>query len=220
MPKTLEEALVKLAEQTELNTKLQTDAKAAADKAAADLAKATKTIGEKDAVIAQKNDDIVKQRQSYKKLDEMTKEEKATMSDKEIELQQRQEKLEADAEKFRKDQAAAQQKEIDARIAREVSKYAGKDEALAQKIRDNYARIKDAGNAQTDEEVAKVASDAFNMLGVPRPDAVRNAMQGSGGDSTGKEGTTGFAETQQGLDLSKAMNLPTEAPKPADGAAK
>lgn len=213
MPKTLEEALAKLKEQTDLNTKLQTDAKAAADKATADLAKAQKTIGEKDAVIAQKNDDIVKQRQSYKKLDDMTKEEKAAMSDKEIELQQRQEKHESDLAKFQADQKAALKKEVDARIAREVSKYAGKDETLAQKIRDNYARINDAEKAQTDEEVGKIASEAFNMLGVPKPDAMRSVLGGSGGDTTGKESNTGFAETQQGKDMSKLMGLP-EAPAP------
>lgn len=216
MPKTLEEALVKITELTTLNTTLQTDL----GKAKTDLTASTKAVKDKDAIITQKNDDIVKLRNSskdeYKKLEDRTQEEKDKLSEAEIEIIKRQEKLESDTQAFQKLQADAAKKDLDARIDRTVGNLAGKDKDLAQKIRDNYGRIMDSAKASTDEEVAKVASEAFNMLGVPKPDGARGAL-GAGGNGAPDSGAgtdqTGFADSQIGKDLSKLMNLP-EAPKP------
>lgn len=217
MPKTLEEALVKITELTTLNTTLQTDL----GKAKTDLTASTKAVKDKDAIITQKNDDIVKLRNSskdeYKKLEDRTQEEKDKLSEAEIEIIKRQEKLESDTQAFQKLQADAAKKDLDARIDRTVGNLAGKDKELAQKIRDNYGRIMDSAKASTDEEVAKVASEAFNMLGVPKPDGARGALGGGGNGAAdggvGNENNTGFAESQAGKDLSKMMNLP-DAPKP------
>lgn len=202
MPKTLEEAQAEITRLTGVNTTLT-----------ADLTKATKANGEKDAVIEQKNKDIVGLRKSseveYKKLQDMTDEEKGKMSEKEIELQKRQEKLEEDTRLFQESQAESAKKEVDARKERAIAAIAGKDPALKQKILDNYARIADADKATTDEEVAKIAGDAFNMLGVPKPAGVGPVVNGAGGGTVGGDDVTGFADTAAGKSVAQAMGLPT-----------
>lgn len=223
MPKTLEEALAKITELTTLNTTLQTDL----GKAKTDLTTAAKAVKDKDTVIAQKNDDIVKLRQSstdkITKLEDMSKEEREKLSEAEIELKKQTEALDTRLADFEKKQAEATKKEIDARIDRSVKALAGKDEALAAKIKANYERIGDSAKATTDEEVTKVAGEAFNMLGIPKPDAVRSGLNGGNGAADGGTGTDqqGFSESQAGKDLAAAMNL-APPPKPAAdaGAAK
>lgn len=184
-----------------------------ADKIATD-----KLIADKDLLIKQKTEDVVGARSQYKKLSEMTEAEKAEMSAKEIELQTRQEEFDARQKKFEDDQKAFTQKEVDARRERAISKIAGSDVELRAKVGEAFKKIIDHDKAQTDEEIAAVATSAFNMLGVPKPDPVRSAMGGEGGAAAGGEGGgENFADQKAGKDLAAAMNLPVEPPKAADG---
>ncbi len=178
-----------------------------------DTAKAT--IAEKDRIITEKTEQVVGARKEYKKLADMTEAEKEAMSAKEIELQERQEAHEESVAQFQKEQADSLKKEVDARKERAIAKIAGKDPELAQKIRDNYSRILDNDKAQTEEEVAKIVTESFNMTGAPKPDAMRAAIQGSGqGEAGGTGDGTNFAETKEGQELSAALGLPAA---PADG---
>lgn len=171
----------------------------------------------KDGVIEQKNKDLVGLRTSseekYKKLSEMTEAEKASMSEKEIELQKRQEKFDEDMRLFKENQAATQKKEVDARWERAATKIAGGNAELKQKILENKGKIVDSDKAQTDEEIAAVAGSAFNMLGVPKLDGIREAINGGNGDSGVEVKTGEFADTAAGKSLAGAMNLPVETPK-------
>lgn len=190
--------------------------KTTADKATADLATATKTIAEKDVIIQQKTDDVVGARKEYKKLADMSKEEKDAMSAKEIELQERQEAHEASVAAFQKSQAEVLAKEVGSRRTAAITRLAGKDPELAKKIEENFARINGSDKAQTEEEVAKFVGEAFNMTGAPKPDPVRNALGGggngeAGGDTHGEQ----FSETAGGKSLAEAMGLP---PAPVEGA--
>lgn len=190
---------------------------AAAKKAETDLAAANKTIGEKDVLITQKTDDLVKLRnsttQEMKKLSEMTDAEKAAMSEKEIELQKGLEKLAEDTRVFQEGQAASLKKEVDARRARAIAAVAGKDPELVKKVEEAFGKIKDSDKAQTDEEIASVATSAFNMLGVPKPQAVRDAINGGGNGDAGAAIEPGsFANSEAGKSLSQAMGLPPEPP--------
>lgn len=177
---------------------------------------AEKLVAEKDAIISQKNDDLVGQRREFKKLSEMTEAEKSAMSAKEIELQERAEAHEADVKKFREEQAASLKKEVDARRERAITKLAGNDPELKKKIEDNYGRILDNDKAQTEEEIGKVVGDAFNMTGQPKPDPVRAAMQGGGQGEAGAGEAGSFAESKEGKELAGAMGL--VEPKPAEAA--
>lgn len=194
----------------------------AAEKAgrAEDKSTFDKTIGEKDALIEQKTKDAVGARKEYKKLSDMTEAEKAEMSAKEIELQQRQEGFEITQKKFADDQKAFTQKEVDARRERAINRIAGTNAELRTKVSDAFKKIVGHDTAQTDEEIGAIAQSAFNMLGVPKPDPVRGAMNGNGGapDSENSAGTN-FAEQNAGKELAKAMGIPVEAPKAADGGA-
>lgn len=204
------------------------------EKQATDHAAAIKTmetehaaaIAEKDAIITTKTNDVVGARKEYKLLKDMTEAEKASMSEKEIELQERQEAFDARVGAFEKQQQEFAQKEVAARRAEAIRKIAGTDPELTKKIEDNYGRIKDSELAQTPEEVARVVGEAFNMTGQPRPDPVRQAIQGGGNGEAGGGVDGGFAETTEGKSLASAMGLPEvkadgatpPAPAPAPGA--
>lgn len=216
---------------TEEEKKQLADAKAAqktaedalaAEKTAheATKAQATTDLAAKDVIIKEKTEQVVGARREYKKLSEMSEKEKGELSAAELELKERQEKFDTDLKTFQDNQAASLKKEVDARKAAAIAKYAGKDADLAKKIGENFDRIKDSDKAQTEEEIAKVATEAFNMAGVPRPDPVRGAINNGGnGEAGGDSNGQSFAETKAGTDLMAAMGLAT--PKPAaDGGAK
>lgn len=184
-----------------------------------DKTKYDAAIAEKDTLIDQKTRDAIGARKEYKKLSEMSETEKAEMSAKEIELQQRQEDHEKSVKKFEDDQKAFTQKEIDARRERAINKIAGSDPELRTKVSDSFKKIVGHDVAQTDEEIGAIAQSAFNMLGIPKVDPVRGAINGDGGQApNGGTGGTNFAEEKGGIELAKAMGLPVE--KPAEGAAK
>ena len=180
-----------------------------ADKTAHD-----KAITEKDAIITTKTNDLVNQRKSFKKISDMSAEEKEAMTAKEIEMQQRQEDLEKSQEDFKKEQADILKKGVTAKRDAAIKKFAGDDADLIKKITDNFERIKDSGDATTDEEINSIAKESFNMLGVPTPDAVTNAINLSGGGDAGEVAGTGFAESEKGKNLATSLGFTApEAPK-------
>lgn len=188
------------------------DSLAAEKKAREDAETAhAKEIEKKDALIEQKTRDIVGARKEYKKLSDMTEEEKKGMSAKEMELQKRQEEHEAEVAQFKKDQSERDQKEIEARRERAITKIAGKDPELQGKVKGAFSKIVDHDKAQTDEEIEAIATSAFNMLGIPKSDPVRDVMNGGGGGAPdGNGGGSNFADQKAGKDLSAAMGLPVE----------
>lgn len=192
--------------------KLEADLKTATDT----VAERDKTIAEKDAVIDQKNQDIVGARKEYKKLKELTDEERQNLSQKEIELHEAALDLQRRQEDFEKLQTDARQKEVDERRTNAIAKIAGKDAELAKKIEDNFKSIVGHDKAQTEAEISQFVEKAFNMTGQARPDPVREAMNGEG-DAPGTGGGDNFAETSQGKELAGMLGLNQEAPAQAPG---
>lgn len=167
-----------------------------------------KKLAEKDALIEQKTNDVVNARRKYKKLSDMTEEEREAMTEKELELQERQEKVEEEAARIQKEANERIEREVGARRAAAIKKLAGNDEELAKKISDNYGRITDAKNAQTEDEIAQIANDAYNMLGTPSRDGVTGAIASGGSGNPGDGGDrTDFSDTEAGKQLASAMNL-------------
>ena len=168
-------------------------------------AELTTQVAEKDGKILTLEDNAKKQGENFKKLRDMSKEEKELLSEKELELLKRQEEVENQAltvkqqqDQFFKDQRGAVLKNL-------VEKYAKGDVELAKKIEFNLAKIKDSDLAMNEEALAPLVKDSFNMLGVEVIDAVRGAHneRGTGADYQPKD--SGFADTQQGKDLSEAL---------------
>jgi len=190
----LEEALKKIADLEAEKTALATT-----------NAELTTQVGEKDAKILTLEDNAKKQGENFKKLRDMSKEEKELLSEKELELLKRQEEVENQAlsvkqqqDKFFQDQRASVLKNL-------VDKYAKGDVELAKKIEFNLGRMKDSELAMNEEALSPLVKDSFNMLGAEVTDAVRNAHNERGGNQDYKPQETGFADTQHGKDLSDAL---------------
>lgn len=172
------------------------------------------TLVQKDAVIEQKNRDIIGSRKKYKSVSEMTEEEKQQLSEKELELQQRQEELEARQAEREKEWADRVAKDRQEKVSEIVRKYAGNDKELAEKIQANLSKLAGFDGVQTRDEIQQYVNDAFNMVGVPRPNAINRALNGDFmGDgiqqsSESQEGKPGeFADSERGKSLAGILNL-------------
>jgi len=168
-------------------------------------AELTTQVAEKDGKILTLEDNAKKQGENFKKLRDMSKEEKELLSEKELELLKRQEEVENQAltvkqqqDQFFKDQRAGVLKNL-------VDKYAKGDVELAKKIEFNLAKIKDSDLAMNEEALTPLVKDSFNMLGAEVTDAVRNAHNERGNNQDYKAPENGFAESQHGKDLSDAL---------------
>ena len=168
-------------------------------------AELTTQVAENNTTIATLQDNAKKQGENFKKLRDMSKEEKELLSEKELELLKRQEEVENQAltvkqqqDKFFQDQRELQVKEL-------INGYAKGDVELAKKLEFGLGRIKDSELAMTKEALIPLVKDAFNMLGAEVTDAVRNAHNERGGNQDYKAPESGFAETQHGKDLSDAL---------------
>jgi hypothetical protein len=180
-------------------------------KAQALVAELQKTVAEKDAVIAQKNQDLVGQRKQYKKLSDMTQEEKDALSQKEIELQERQEVLDEQLRTFEAKQTELLQKEVGSRKDAALKRLVGDNKEFAEKIRSNFDKIKDSDKAITDDEVSALMGTAFNMLGDERPSPVAEALSADGSAPSAYR-TGNFADTPEGQGLANQLGL-APAPK-------
>ena len=195
--------------------------KEAKEKAEADLAEANKkvdtltaTVAEKDRVIEVKNQDIIGARKQYKKLSEMTSEEKEALSAKELELQERQEKMEAETEAFRKEQAEIRQKEVDSRWENAIKKRVGDNAEHAETLRKNMKSFVDHDKAMTEDEIASLADRGLNLFGDAKPNPINQALNSSGGapNGGGAGAGAGFAESEAGKGLADSLGLDLTPP--------
>lgn len=175
-----------------------------------------KDIEDKDKIIKEKTKDVVGARKEYKKLVDMTEEEKENLSEKEKELIQRQEEIEEREAKDAEERAEKEQKEKEARINKAIKEYAGDDDKLAQKVRENFDGFKDSDTAITEEEIAGVVGKAWNALGDEKPDAVSTAINNNNGeapDLKDQKEVGHFADSERGKQLSNNLGLPEEEEK-------
>lgn len=204
------------------------------EKLTADLAKVTseataakKTfetqIASKDALIATKNDDLVKARNSHKteiaKLKELTDADKAEMSKREIELhngmlamQKQKEEQDNERAEYEKGQAETAAKTIAYNRSEAIKKIVGTNPELTAQIEANYSRLMGADKATTPGEIEKLVNESFNMLGVARPNGVSKAMGGPGGEAGDEGDKKNFADSPEGAALAAALNIMPKAP--------
>lgn len=174
------------------------------------------TIAEKDRIIEVKNNDLVSLRRHGQKLKELSDAEKEQMTAKEVELHNATLALQEQQDTFKKEQEATFKRERDSRIERAVKAIAGNDEKYAAKLRDNMERLKDFDDAQTEEEISKIATEAASLVPDPRPDPIRAAVAGEGATYEGQQGQD-FTSTEPGKALAQALGVTTEVTNPANG---
>lgn len=180
------------------------------DKQIADLTaqvqQLTATIAEKDGIIAQKNQDIVGVRKKYKKLSEMSEEEKAKLTAEELEEREALDEVVTQQEEANKQAEELRKKEVAERREKLVEKYAGADPELKKKVLENFDRIKDADLAYTETEIEPFVQTAVNMLGDARPNPI-NVGNGRGGIPPTETKDGEFANSEGGKQVASALGL-------------
>lgn len=214
----LEQALAKIKELETANATLTTE-KATVETKVATL---NASVEQKDKDITLLKEKAIEQGKNFKLLRDMTKEEKDLLSEREVELLQRQEALEEARktdvearEKFQKDQKESIVNNLVTRLSRG-------DKEIADKIRVNLSKINgfDAA-AITEEAIKPFAQDAFNMLGpvTPKVDPLMEAHLAGGGTAEYKP-SDNYAETKEGQDVAKGLGLLQANPEAQKAAAE
>lgn len=165
-----------------------------------------KVIKEKDEIIARKNKDIVGARREYKKLADMTEEERSALSERERELLERQEQLEEDKRKSDEERGKREAKERADTLDRLIEQKVGSNEELAERVKGNIDRIKDAETLTTATELEALVGDAYNMLGEPAPEGVEAVIGFDRGNAPDQR-ESDFADSQKGKELANRMGL-------------
>jgi len=163
--------------------------------------------------LAKSEEDRKFQGQNFKKFRDMTEAEKELLTEKEKEIAQRQDLLEEEREKDKKERLEWENKQITNIKGRIFRDLARGDEKLIEKIEYHYNRLADAKDAKDEEAIEKLAIDAFNLLGSERPDPIRRAISSRGSAGDPKKGDKSFAETDEGKALGGMLGLNTPAAK-------
>lgn len=139
---------------------------------------------------------------NFRKLEELNDEERKKLSAQELELMQRQEKLEKEQEDFRKQSEEAIVKRKVETETKLFKKYIGNDKELGEKVKFHYDRLTD--KAETEDEIEKKLQDALRLA---RPelkvDPLTAAITSSG--SYPSNAQKELSEDQK--DLAKKLNL-------------
>lgn len=184
------------------------------DAATAEGATLKKTVAEKDVIISQKNQDLIAQRQVYKKLSERTKEEIDSMTEAEKEALKRQEENDSKFAQLEKENKEFKDKAIGDKRAAIVAKYAGKSPDLKKLIEENLSKVVGHDTADTDEAIENVVKLANNMIGSVERNTIQETISKAEGSAGGENGEGGknFADTAEGKALfDKIAPLPPPA---------
>jgi DNA repair exonuclease SbcCD ATPase subunit len=118
---------------------------------------------------------------NFRKLEQMTDEQKAKLTDTELSLKKQQEELEEKQKSFE----STFVKDIKGDLLTEM---AGDDEELKKKIELNYSRIKDSETAKSRSEIKAILNDAYVMsVGARHKNPVLSAINSSGSPAAKSE---------------------------------
>lgn len=137
---------------------------------------------------------------NFRKLENMTQEEIAKLSARELEVQKQMEALQEKTHEFT-------QKQIDAAKKSALSKLAGADQELQTRILSNYDRIKD--EAVTEEEITNKMIEAYTLTtgSGPSVNPLAQAMGFSGMGLPPTEQDKSFADTERGKELAASLGM-------------
>lgn len=120
-----------------------------------------------------------KQGQNFKKLRDMTEDEKSRLSDFERELLERQENIEKQQEAFEAEQKAFRQTERNATIDRYVKKLANGDEAFAKELTDTFNKYH--GEVIGEDAIKEKILESYTVVKkAVVPDNLRQAFSSGG----------------------------------------
>ena len=147
--------------------------------------------------------------QQFKLFKDMSDAEKDLMSEKEQELMQRQDALESERAKDLVERAEYNKKIREATINNIATRMAKGDKDLTAQIKINLGKLNPEllDKAQTEEEMTPYVQDAFGMTGaMAGADPLRQAINTDGLPAR-VEGEKDYAESKEGQDIGKALNL-------------
>lgn len=111
---------------------------------------------------------------NFRKLEQMTEEEKAKLTATELSLKQQQEKLEADQKNFFETSITETKNDV-------LDGLVGDDAELRKKVELNYARLKDSESAKSRSEVKKLMEEAYVLsVGTRSTNPINAAFNRSG----------------------------------------
>jgi hypothetical protein len=172
-------------------------------------------IKERDLKIEEQAKQAKEQGDNFKKLRDMTKEEKELLSEQELGILARQEKLETDQAEFQKRQGEMTAKERTARIENLANKFAKGNKDLVAQIKINLSKLDPAylEKATTEEELTPFIDSALKMTGAGAgADPLRMAHNEGGGFGEVTK-TDDYSGTKEGKDLSGMMGLSQATPE-------
>lgn len=176
------------------------------------------TVKDKDAVIEQKNQDIIGARRKYKKLSELSDDEKANMSEEDIKRKEEQDELYERQEAFEKQQADQQKAERESRLNAAIDRYANGDQELATKIKANYDSFRGSDKASTVEEIGAFVTKSVALMGPDAPKPIAQAGNDQGGNAGNMGGSEkSYADTEAGKSAMKMMGLPNYSQQQGGG---
>lgn len=145
--------------------------------------------------------------EEFKKLRDMTEEDKKKLSDTELNLLKRQEELDEKAKGIEDAQAKFLQDQRNTIIDKYVNEHARGNKDLAEKIRFNFDNTLKAVDANDDASIAKKALSAFALVKQEAPDLVKSAVNEGGRSDDSAINGNGFADSEAGKNLAGAMGL-------------
>lgn len=165
-------------------------------------------ISEKDQKIEQQKEDIVGVRRQNQKLQELTDDQKAEMSEREIEhhnqLLEFQKRQEEQEQQRQQDLEREKNEKVD-RIIKE--NYAGEDEETRKKVREELENFRGLDDAQTEEDIKPLVDKAARAMGEEAPEPVRNAINSQAEAPDKDSGDKEFSDTERGKQAAQELGI-------------
>jgi len=172
-----------------------------------DLATATTTIKERDNKIVDMERHVAEKNIQFKKLRDMTKEEKELYSEKELELKAQQDAILEQQEALQKEQQDFVAKQRESIIDGLVNTYAKGDKEIAAQIRIQLGEFKNVESLSTITEITPFIEKSVKALGIEsKPDPLTVANN-TGGRPADVKNEKDYADTEQGKQLMGALGF-------------
>lgn len=160
-----------------------------------------KTIQEQLAETKSKLEKLENKDFNFRKLEQMTEEERAKLSATELSLKQQQEKLEADQRSFSENFISEIKDDV-------LNNLVGDDVELRKKVELNFSRLKDSENARSRSEINKLMQEAYVLsAGGRHSNPVNAAINASGSFSAPRSASADKKLSPDAIEVGRKMGL-------------
>lgn len=185
-----------------------------------DLEQAMAKIAELEGVIKTKDEDLMvrdteikglkdqarEQAGNFKKLRDMSAEEKELLTEKEKELMIRQEQFEEKLAEQTTREQEFKMKQRNEFIDKKINEIARGDQKIADEIKVHMSKFKDVENAILETELTPFIDMATKMVDIPKADPL-NQAHNQGGFTGEFSKEDNFAETPEGKSVAQSLGL-------------